>query len=522
MESAPELRALLDALPVSVALWDRDVRIRYANRFAYERFGRPARGTPLAEIVHPAAVELSRRYIEGALEGRPQQVERAQLDEYGRRANAHDVWHIPNVVDGQVTGYCALAVDVTASLESFRSTRRAREEAASRDERLRAADDLERHNVMDDLAGALRRLDTAALHASDLVPRLDSVVDTIEKTTGELRATFPASLFFQRAPERRLTPTPMSMPIEAPQPGSGVRWPDALDGSGWGAEELRAVLDLLPAAVAVWDVTHTNLYANRAAVHWFGRADRAELRGLHATQIVGAEGFAANAAHVDTALAGHAHTVERSLTGPRGVRHVQAHYLPRVTDGVVDAVYIVVADVTARVQEELALQDLRAETARVRERERIADTLHNLVIQRLFAASLAASLPGSVPDEQLRTVQDGLVAALEDIESALGTIGAGVAQLELLPALAELVHTRARPRGLEVLLQTVGSVELVPLDVAQRVLAECDRALDGVLADPEARQVSVTLAADDVEVRLLVVGRPEDVIIDWRSPTAVA
>ena len=135
----------------------------------------------------------------------------------------------------------------------------------------------------------LRRLDTAALHASDLLPRLESVVDTIEKTTGELRATFPASLFFQREPERRVGPAPMSGPIEMPQPGTGVRWPDELDGTGWDADELRAVLDLLPAAVAVWDVTHTNLYANRAAVHWFGRADGAELRGLRGTNLVGAD-----------------------------------------------------------------------------------------------------------------------------------------------------------------------------------------------------------------------------------------
>ena len=40
-EIVAELLALLDALPASVALWDNDVRLRYGNRRALTRFGRP-------------------------------------------------------------------------------------------------------------------------------------------------------------------------------------------------------------------------------------------------------------------------------------------------------------------------------------------------------------------------------------------------------------------------------------------------------------------------------------------------
>src|SRR4051794_37589324 len=92
-----ELLALLDALPANVALWDGDVRLRYPNRRQLTRFGRPAEqlmGAHLAELVQPHAVELAARYIEGALAGRGQQVERAMVDANGQRYNAHQVTHV--------------------------------------------------------------------------------------------------------------------------------------------------------------------------------------------------------------------------------------------------------------------------------------------------------------------------------------------------------------------------------------------------------------------------------------------
>jgi PAS domain-containing protein len=59
--SVVDLLALLDALPASVALWDAEVRLRYANRRQLERFGRPPEsllGTALADLVQPQAVEM--------------------------------------------------------------------------------------------------------------------------------------------------------------------------------------------------------------------------------------------------------------------------------------------------------------------------------------------------------------------------------------------------------------------------------------------------------------------------------
>src|SRR3954470_23171726 len=189
-----ELLALLDWLPASVALWDDDVHLRYGNDRALSRFGRPPRellGAHLSDLVQEHAVELSAQYIDGARAGVPQQVERAMVAQYGQRFNAHQVTHIPNVVGGAVQGYCALAVDITASIEGYEQARRAREQAALQAERDRIAGDIGDHRVVDGLSAALKRLDEAVERASDQLPSLSTAADAIEHTIEELRATVP-------------------------------------------------------------------------------------------------------------------------------------------------------------------------------------------------------------------------------------------------------------------------------------------------------------------------------------------
>src|SRR3954462_15055098 len=112
MESADALLAVLDVLPASVALWDKDVRLRDGNRRALTRFGRAPEellGVHLSELVQPHAVEMSAQYIDGALAGIAQQVERAMVDANGQRYNAHQAPPTPNVVGKVGPGYCALA-----------------------------------------------------------------------------------------------------------------------------------------------------------------------------------------------------------------------------------------------------------------------------------------------------------------------------------------------------------------------------------------------------------------------------
>ena len=509
---ADDLLALLDWLPASVALWDNEVRLRYGNQRALTRLGRPPAellGVHLSDFYGVHAVELSARYIDGALAGVPQQVERAMVDIDGQRYNAHQVTHIPNIVDGSVQGYCALAVDITASIEGYEQARHAREQAAQRAVRDRIVGDITSQHVVDDLTDALERLDVALDAAVDALPSLNTVADSIDRTIDELRAMVPARMMEEPDADGRAVAFPtMAGPDYAAmdEPGPGVPWPPDITGRGWSADDMCNLLDLLPAEVAVWDMKLNNVFANRAALRWFGRPDRASVAGVHASELLGPELFqAANVAYAEAALMGQAQQFDRTVTHHAGLRHLQVYYAPRMRRGLVDGIYSCVIDVTHRVDAELALQDARAELASARERARIADQLHNLVIQRLFAAGLAATLaaPG-VADAQLRSVQDGIVGALEDLESAITTLHEHVGLVDLLPELAHLVHHEVEGHGITATIENVGSVEYLPPSVVAELLAAAKAAVDNVARHSGALNVVITLAADTDGVWLRV------------------
>jgi signal transduction histidine kinase len=513
---AAELLALLDALPASVALWDRDVRLRYGNHRALTRFGRPYSEllrVQLSDVVQAHAVEMSAQYIEGALAGRPQQVERAMVDPDGQRYNAHQVTHIPNVVGGAVLGYCALAVDITASIEGYEQARHARESAALRAVRERLAGDIDRQHVIDDLSGALERLDIALERAAGSLPALTTVADSIDRTIDELRAMVPARMLGEPYSAESTVDFPaMSTPLDLDPWSSavagqiGVPWPPEITGRGWSGTEVCALLDLLPAEIAIWDASLRNVFANRAAVHWFGRPDRAAVLGEPARDLLGGEVFeAANIAYAEAALLGEPQQFDRTVAHPHGLRHLQVYCAPRIRDGRVDGIYSFVVDVTQRVEAELALQDARVELATARERERIADHLHNLVIQRLFAAGLAATIPApEVADEQVRSIQDGILGALEDLGAAMTTLHENVGLLDMLPDLAHLVHAVTQPHDIVATIESVGSVEYVPPALGAELLAVAEEAISNVAEHSGASSVVVTLAADTSGVWLRV------------------
>lgn len=495
--SVGDLLALLDALPASVALWDAEVRLRYANRRQLERFGRPPEsllGTALADLVQPQAVEMSAAYIEGALAGRLQKVERAMVAPDGQRYNAHEVTHVPNLVEGAVTGYCALAVDITASIAGFEQARRARVQAALEAERARIVDDIGSHNVVDELGEALERLDAAVGRASELSPTMRAAAAAIERAIEELRATVPSRMRDDHRNDWR----PIAFPHAAADVEAallpGVRWPGRIDGAGWTAADATAVLDLVPAAVAAWDASLRCVFANRAALRWFGVADRQQARGRSARELLGPGLFeTANKVYAEAALSGRAQQFDRTVLHGAGLRHLQIYCGTRAEQGL----FTFVVDVTDRVEAELALQDARADMAKARERERIADELHNLVIQRLFAAGLAASRTSPHPGEQqVHSVQDGIMQALGEMESALSALHERPPMHDLLPDLARLVHRTAEPHGVGVSIENVGSLEYVPLGFGAELLGAAEAIIAQSVVRAGVHHITVTVAAD--------------------------
>jgi PAS domain S-box-containing protein len=113
-------------------------------------------------------------------------------------------------------------------------------------------------------------------------------------------------------------------------------------------EDLGAILDALPAMVGYWDADLHNRFANRMYVEFLGLTPE-EIRGRHASEVLGPELYALNRRHIERALTGEPQLFERSIIDPSGApRHLQEAYIPDLVDGKVCGLIALVTDMTAR------------------------------------------------------------------------------------------------------------------------------------------------------------------------------
>lgn len=120
-------------------------------------------------------------------------------------------------------------------------------------------------------------------------------------------------------------------------------------------DELLTIVDHLPAMVAYWGQDSRNRVANRAYVEWFGVTPE-RLRGMHISELLGPELYAANLPHIEAALSGVAQQFPRTLVDSHGVtRYTQAEYVPNLVDGVVNGFFVLVTDISERIKKKMAL-----------------------------------------------------------------------------------------------------------------------------------------------------------------------
>ncbi len=129
-------------------------------------------------------------------------------------------------------------------------------------------------------------------------------------------------------------------------------------------DELLSLIDHLPAMVADWGRDLRNRVANAAHVDWFGCTPE-EMRGMHMREFLGPAVFEANRPYIEGVLAGRRQEFERTLVDRGGTtRHSHMSYVPDIVDGEVDGFFVLVTDVTARVQAERALAESADRLAR--------------------------------------------------------------------------------------------------------------------------------------------------------------
>ena len=154
-------------------------------------------------------------------------------------------------------------------------------------------------------------------------------------------------------------------------------------------------------------------------------------------------------------------------------------------------------------------QESASRMAMLQDRERIARDLHDMVIQRLFAAGMslqavqAAARPTIVADRIGATINE-LDDTIRELRSAIFRLGYHGERRTLSAQITELVHERAPHLGFEPTLRLVGDVDSLPDFIADQLVATVTEGLSNVArhADATSADVHVERLSDGLSLRI--------------------
>ena len=121
-EELRRLRLLIDRLPAIIGYWDRDLRNVIANDTYVTYFGLvpdEIRGRHMRDVIGDELFNTLRPYLDGVLSGRTQVFEVTLPDSRGV-ARRFASSYVPDIVDGEVSGFYCHGIDVPARVEAER------------------------------------------------------------------------------------------------------------------------------------------------------------------------------------------------------------------------------------------------------------------------------------------------------------------------------------------------------------------------------------------------------------------
>lgn len=164
-------------------------------------------------------------------------------------------------------------------------------------------------------------------------------------------------------------------------------------------------------------------------------------------------------------------------------------------------------------------QESVSQMAMLQDRERIARDLHDMVIQRLFAAGMnlqavqATAHPPIVADRIASTINE-LDDTIRELRAAIFRLGQQGERRTLSAQVTELTHERARHLGFEPVLRLVGEIDDLPDFIADQLVATVTEGLSNVVRHANATAVYVLIERSSDRLELTIadngVGLPNE------------
>lgn len=154
-------------------------------------------------------------------------------------------------------------------------------------------------------------------------------------------------------------------------------------------------------------------------------------------------------------------------------------------------------------------EETQARVALMQDRERIARDLHDMVIQRLFAAGMnlqavSGSTDRALVDERIATTIDDLDDTIREIRATIFHLGQPPERPPFGEQLVELVAERSGHLGFEPEFRVVGNVDELADYVATQLIATLREGLSNIARHAGATGALVEITTTAVEVHLTI------------------
>jgi two-component system, NarL family, sensor histidine kinase DevS len=277
---------------------------------------------------------------------------------------------------------------------------------------------------------------------------------------------------------------------------------------------IAGIIEAAPDGIVMIDESGTIVLVNRRTEELFGY-DRADLLGKPVESLLPERYRQVHQGH-RTRYRVEPRTrpmgVGLSLLGQRsdGTEFPIEISLSALDSGGAHRAIAMIRDITERLEIERLLGEAAESVQLLEDRERIARDLHDLVIQRLFAAGMA--LQGTISrldDQDVAQRVTRVVDDLDDTISQLRTVIFGLqdrrdARSSIRSSVIQIVSEERAALGFEPRIRFDGPVDSIGNAFAEHLLAVLREALSNVARHAQATAVDIHLAADPQALTLRI------------------